>query len=73
MVGFDKRLLSKKVHSYRVITIKIGRGQPQGPSGLALPLAQGVILETQDQVPHQDPCMEPATPSTCVSVCLMNK
>ena len=37
----------------------------------------GVILETEDQVPHRDPCMEPASPSTCVSaslsVSLMNK
>ena len=31
------------------------------------PLAQGVILETRDQVPHQAPCMEPASPSACVS------
>ena len=34
-----------------------------------LPLAQGVILETQDWVPCQVPCMEPASPSACVSVC----
>ena len=27
-----------------------------------LPLAQGVILESQDRVPHWDPCMEPASP-----------
>ena len=35
-----------------------------------LPSAQGVILETQDQVPHQAPCMEPASPSACVSASL---
>ena len=29
--------------------------------------AQGVILETRDQVGHQAPCMEPASPSACVS------
>ena len=36
-------------------------------SGLALPSAQGVILETQDRVPCWAPCMEPASPSACVS------
>ena len=44
------------------------RGQPWWLSGLALPSAQGVILETWDGVPHQAPCMEPASPSTSVSV-----
>ena len=37
-----------------------------------LPLAQGVILESRDQVPHWAPCMGPASPayvsaSLCVS------
>ena len=32
-----------------------------------LPSAQGVILEIQDRVLHQAPCMEPASPSACVS------
>ena len=39
-----------------------------------LPSAQGVILETQDRVPHRVPCREPASPSACASaplfVCL---
>ena len=38
------------------------------------PSAQGMILETQDRVPHRAPCMEPASPPACVSgslcVCL---
>ena len=42
-----------------------------------LPSAQGVILESWDQVPHRAPCMEPASPSAYVSaslcVSLMNK
>ena len=43
-----------------------------------LPLAQGLILESQDRVPHRAPCMEPASPSAYVStsffsVSLMNK
>ena len=35
--------------------------QSPWPSGLAPPLAQGVILKTQDQVPLQAPCVEPAS------------
>ena len=42
-----------------------------------LPLAQGVILGSWDLVLHQVPCMEPASPSACVSaslsVSLINK
>ena len=51
--------------------------QPGWLSGLALPSAQGVILETRDGVLRWAPCMEPASPSACVSaslsVSLMNK
>ena len=32
-----------------------------------LPLTQGVILESQDTVPHWPSCMEPASPSAYVS------
>ena len=35
-----------------------------------LPSAQGVILETQDPVPHRARCMEPASPSAWVSASL---
>ena len=35
-----------------------------------LPLAQGAILETRDRIPRQAPCMEPASPSACVSASL---
>ena len=45
-------------------------GQPGWFSSLALPLAQGRILETRDRVPHRGPCMEPASPSACVSASL---
>ena len=42
-----------------------------------LPLAQSMILDSQDLVPHPAPCMEPASLSACVSaslsVSLMNK
>uniref|UniRef100_A0A8C0SBR3 Spermatosis associated 1 n=1 Tax=Canis lupus familiaris TaxID=9615 RepID=A0A8C0SBR3_CANLF len=41
-----------------------------------LPSAQGVILGSQDRVPHRAPCMEPASPlplSLPLSMSLMNK
>ena len=45
-------------------------GQPQWRSGLAPPAAGGVILNTRDRVPHRASCMEPASPSACVSASL---
>ena len=45
-------------------------GQPTWLSGLVPPLAYGMILKTQDQVPCQAPCMEPASRSLCVCFCL---
>ena len=45
-------------------------GQPGWLSGSAPPSAQVVILETRDRVTHQAPCMEPASPSACVSASL---
>ena len=38
--------------------------------GLAPPSAQGMILETWDRVLRQASCMEPASPSACVSASL---
>ena len=35
-----------------------------------LPLAQGMILESQDQVPHRASCMEPASPFAYASASL---
>ena len=32
-----------------------------------LPSAKGVIPESRNRVPHQDPCTEPTSPSACVS------
>ena len=50
-----------------ILTEVTKSGQSQWLSGLALPSAQGVILETGDRVPRQGqaPCMEPASPSAC--------
>ena len=45
-------------------------GQPRWLSGLALSSVQGVILETRNRVPHGAPCMEPVSPSACVSASL---
>ena len=44
--------------------------QPGWLSGLVPPSAQGLILETWDQVPRQAACMEPVSPSACVSASL---
>ena len=45
-------------------------GTPGRLSGECPPSAQGVILESQDGVPHRAPCMEPDSPSACVSASL---
>ena len=59
---------------------QIDSGQPWRLNGLASPSAQGLILETGDRVPRWAACMEPTSPSACVSaslsllsVFLMNK
>ena len=49
---------------------KFWNGQPRWLSSLVPPSAQGVVLETWDRVPHRAPCMEPASPSACVSASL---
>ena len=46
------------------------RGRVGGSVVEQLPSALGMILECQDRVPHQAPCMEPASPSACVSASL---
>ena len=48
-------------------------GQPGWLSGLALPLAQGLILETRDRVPCRTPCVEPASPSAPLSLCVSHE
>ena len=62
---------------YKPLWLKTKRSGCLGGSVLEhLPLAQGVILGSRDRVPHQAPCMEPASPSAhvsaslCVSLCL---
>ena len=56
---------------YKPLWLKTKRSGCLGGSVLEhLPLAQGVILGSRDRVPHQAPCMEPASPSACVSASL---
>ena len=49
---------------------EVRQGHLGGSAIEHLPLAQGVILESQDRVPHQAPCMRPASLSACVSASL---
>ena len=46
------------------------RGSLGGSAVWRLPLAQGAILESWDRVPCRAPCVEPASPSACVSAFL---
>ena len=48
----------------------LSRGRLGGPVVERLPLAQGVILESRDQVLHWGPCREPAYSSAYVSASL---
>ena len=48
----------------------VNKGSPGGSVVWRLRSAQSVILESQDGVPRQTPCMEPASPSACVSASL---
>ena len=50
-------------------------GSLGGSAVSRLPLAQGMIPESQDGVPHWAPCMEPASPSAYVSasLCVFHK
>ena len=64
------KALQKQCSNLIEICIRQEGGQPWWLSGLVPPLAQGVILETRDRAPRQAPCMEPASPSACVSASL---
>ena len=52
----------------------VGINKSQGHLGGSvvegLPLTQGMIPMSWDRVPHQAHCMEPASPSACVSASL---
>ena len=46
------------------------RGSLGGAAVRRLLLAQGAILEIRDRISRWAPCMEPASPSACVSASL---
>ena len=63
--------LSALLQTCKYAIIKSGVGGSLGGSAVwHLPLARGVILETQDRIPRQAPCMEPASPSASLSLSL---
>ena len=53
----------KIINIYALNVGAIKKGSLGGAAVWRLPLAQGMILETRDRVPHRAPCMEPASPS----------
>ena len=55
---------------FQILKKKKIEGSLGGTAVWHLSLAQGVILETRDQIPGRAPCMEPASPSACVSASL---
>ena len=59
LVGGEK---NKSQDKYRCILGRLG-----GSVVKHLPLAQGLILESRDQVPHWAPCIEPASSSAYIS------
>ena len=70
--------IQKREDEERSLQSKMELGGSLGGSAVErLPLTQGLILETQDQVPGRTPCMEPASPSASasasLSASLMNK
>ena len=70
-VGLDIVQVKTTDAHYRILLLQIKLMRTPGwLSGLVPPLAQGVILETWDWVPHRAPCMEPASPSACVCLSL---
>ena len=46
------------------------KGRLGGSAVERLPLAQGIIPGSWDQVPHRASCMQAASPSACVSASL---
>ena len=51
-------------------TKEVAPGSLGGAAVWRLPLARDAILETRDRIPRWAPCMEPASPSACVSASL---
>ena len=64
----NKERKSNETNSKEEKEVNRRKGQAGWLSNLAPPLAQDMILETQDRVPRRAPCMRPAPPSVCVSL-----
>ena len=60
----------RNMTSWLTLSLKCIFGQPRWRSGLAPPAAQGVILETRNRVLRRAPCVEPASPSASLSLCV---
>ena len=56
--------------SNQILHFKHVWGRLGGSAVEHLPLAHSVIPGSWDRVPHPAPCMEPASPSACVSASL---
>ena len=67
VLHYTHKKASKWMKDLNVRQESIKIGQPLWRSSLVPPAAQGMILETLDQVPRRALCMEPASPSACVS------
>ena len=63
-------IIKKMQREVKRCCLKVEDGQPRWLSGLVQPSAQGLILETRDRVPHQAPCMKPASLSASLSLFL---
>ena len=58
----------------REVSVKeVGGGHLSGSVVKHLPSAHVMIRGSWDRVPHQAPCMESASPSACVSVCISHE
>ena len=59
--------MSNSAFYFNVFKIVWFEGHLGGSVDEHLPLAQGMTPGSQDRVPRRAPCMEPASPSACVS------
>ena len=65
-----QQVLRLSAHHPPPTDVRIGWRAARWLSGLALPSAQGLILETWDRLLRWVPCMEPASPSVSLSLSL---
>ena len=63
--GHDEKQLNSGLFKIFYLLEHLG-----GSAVECLPLAQGMVPGSWDQIPHQASCMEPASSSACVSASL---